>query len=335
MKKKRLLEETVRKIKEAGKGKRYDCIIGLSGGVDSSYVAYLTKKLGLQPLAVHLDNAWNSELAVKNIENIVTKLDIDLYTHILDWDEFRDLQLSFLKASVPDAEIPTDHAIVTLIYQMAAKEGIKNIISGTDVNTESILPSKWSAGHMDWRYIKSVQKRFGTRKLKSFPHLNFWEYYFYYPYVKKIKSIRLLDLIDYHKERAMEEMSRELGWKYYGGKHYESVYTRFFQSYILPNKFTFDKRKAHLSSLICSGEIDRQTALKKLKEPICDPSISKEDKSFVIKKLGISGQEFEKIMQLPHKFYGDYPSYLPLINILRPIYRRVKNLTGFNRKVQF
>lgn len=333
--KKRRLQNTIESIRETGKNNRYDCIIGLSGGVDSSYVALLTKKYGLRPLAVHLDNSWDSELAVKNIENIVTKLDIDLYTHILDWEEFRELQLAFLKASVPDGEIPTDHAIVAILYQKAIEEGIQYIISGSNIATESILPPKWSAGHLDWRYINSVQKRFGNCKLTTFPHFNFGQFFLYYPYVKRIQTVRLLDLIEYNKAQVLNELSQELDWKSYGGKHCESIYTRFYQSYLLPTKFNFDKRKAHLSSLICSGQIDRQSALNKLQEPPCDPKAAAEDRLFVIKKFGIREEEFDEIMDLPLKYYGDYPSYKPLIHFLRIIYRKVSRWTGIKKRQAF
>ncbi len=300
------LQTLVENIKRSGQGKKYDCIIGVSGGVDSTYVAYLVKKLGLRPLAVHLDNGWDSELAVKNIEETLKRLDIDLYTEVLDWEEFRDLQVSFLKASTPDSEIPTDHAIVAILGNMAAKLGVQYIIIGNNVRTETHLPSAWSEGHFDWKYIRELHKRFGTRPLKTFPHFDFFTYY-----LRMItqKRVAILDYIDYSKKEALRVLQEELGWRYYGGKHYESIYTRFYQGYILPAKFGFDKRRCHLSSLVCSGEISREQALEELKIPTYAPSMQEEDREYVAKKLGFTEDEFTAVMNAPKKSYWDYPSY--------------------------
>jgi N-acetyl sugar amidotransferase len=295
----------VSEIKAAGK--QYDCIIGVSGGVDSTYVAYAARKvLGLKPLAVHLDNGWDSELAVKNIQHVLEKLDIELYTEVLDWDEFRDLQLAFLRASTPDSEIPSDHAIVSVLYQQARKHGIRYILSGCNVRTESHLPPSWSRGHSDWLYIQSLQKQFGTRPLKTFPHRNafnlIWD-------ARTIRWIDILNYLDYRKVDALRVLQDELGWQYYGGKHYESIYTRFYQGYILPKKFGFDKRKMHLSSLICSGEITRDEALRELENPPYAEDLQKADREYVVKKLGITDADFESIMRAPPKKFEDYPSY--------------------------
>lgn len=305
---KKQLAAIVEKIKKDGQGKKYDCLIGVSGGVDSTYVAYLVKELGLRPLAVHLDNGWDSELAVKNIENILNRLNIDLYTEVLDWNEFRDLQLSFLKASTPDGEIPTDHAIVTVMYTIAAKYGIKYIISGQNFRNEGMLPPSWARGYLDWKYIRSVQKIFGTQKLRSFPHLTVPQF-IYYNTIKGIKNISILNYIDFHKEEAMKIIQDKLGWQYYGGKHYESIYTRFYQAYILPRKFHIDKRKPHLTCLMTStGEVTREQALEVLKTPPADPKLMEDDKEYVIKKLGITAKDFEDIMNAPVKSIEDYPN---------------------------
>lgn len=317
------LDQLVQKIRHAGKQKQYDSIIGVSGGVDSTFVAYQIKKLGLRPLAVHLDNGWDSEIAVKNIEQTLKRLDIDLYTHVLDWEEFKDLQLSFLKASTPDAEIPTDHAIFALMRQMAEKFGVKYIITGLNARTESHLPRAWSQGHNDWRYISSVQKQFGTARLKTYPHYNLLtllRYNFTQDWID------ILNYLDYSKTNAMPILEQEIGWRYYGGKHYESVYTRFYQGYYLPVKFGYDKRRVHLSSLICSGEITRAAALKDLQNPIYPPSLEEEDREYVIKKLGLNDEQFEAIMNLPKKTYSDYPSsgWLyegPIYRVARAVYR--------------
>lgn len=311
------LESMLTRIKNAGKGKEYDCLIGVSGGVDSTYVAYLTKRWGLRPLAVHLDNGWNSELSIKNIENALKKLNIDLYTHVLDWEEFKAMQIAFLRSSTPDLEIPTDHAIYSLLFKVAKEKKIKHIIYGNNFASESILPETWSYGHLDWYYIKNIMKRYAPGlKLRNYPNITIGKY-FYFAFVKKIKIISVLNYIHYKKEDAMKVLMEELDWKYYGGKHYESIYTRFFQGYILPRKFSMDKRKAHLSSLILSGQITRDEALQEIQKPAYSPELEKEDKAFVMRKFNLTEEKFEKIMTLPNKTFRDYPNQRFLFLFLR------------------
>ncbi|NUO03585.1 MAG: N-acetyl sugar amidotransferase [Saprospiraceae bacterium] len=303
------LAAIVDQLKAEGRGKPYDCIIGVSGGVDSTYTAWLVKKLGLRPLAVHLDNGWDSELAVKNIENILNKLGIDLYTEVMDWEMFKDLQLSFLKASTPDGEIPTDHAILAILYQIADKYGVRYIISGMNFRNEGMLPPSWARGYLDWKYVRSVQKQFGKQSLKTYPHLTIFKF-LYYNLVKRIRSISLLNYVEFNKEEAMKLIQEELGWQYYGGKHYESIYTRFYQAYILPNKFNIDKRKAHLTCLmIATGEVSREQALNLLKAPPADPRLMEDDREYVIKKLGITPADFDAIMKAPVKSILEYPNH--------------------------
>lgn len=297
----------ISRIKLAGKGKEYDCIIGVSGGVDSTYVAYLAKKFGLRPLAIHFDNGWNSELAVSNIEKTLDKLSIDLYTYVINWEEFRDLQLSFLKASTPDGEIPTDHAINALLFKQASKRNIKYILSGMNFATESMAVKAWSYGHSDWKYIRSVHKLFGSSTLRNYPHFNFFDL-FKWTYLKQIKTVSILNYIDYNKKEVMHVLQNELGWVYYGGKHYESVYTRFFQGYILPEKFNVDKRRGHLSDLINSGQIQRENALAEMERAGYDPILMEQDKEFVMKKLLLTSEKFEALMKLPKKSFKDYPN---------------------------
>lgn len=306
--KQKALEQNIAEIKDKGKHRQYDCVVGVSGGVDSTYVAYLAKKLGLRPLAVHLDNGWNTELAVHNIEKICKKIGIDLYTYVLDWEEFRDLQVAFLKASTPDSEIPTDHAIHGVLYKIAAQKNIKYMLIGCNFATESILPPSWSHGHYDWKYIHSINKQFGTVPLKTFPNLSLLKW-IYYKMIKGIRYFTILDYIDYVKEEAVHVLENELEWQNYGGKHHESVYTKFFQAYILPAKFGFDKRKIHLSSLICAGQMTRENALEEIEKGLYLPRQLEEEKRYVIKKLGITEEEFESIMKLPPKTFWDYPSY--------------------------
>ncbi len=313
------LERLVGEIKAAGHNRDYDCIIGVSGGVDSTYVAYLVKQLGLRPLAVHMDNGWDSELAVSNIEKVLKQLDIDLFTHVLDWEEFKDLQISFLKASVSDAEIPTDHAIHAVLYQQAARRNIKYILLGTNLVTEAILPVSWTFGIQDWRYINGVHRQFGSKSLKTFPHLGYWTLNYYYRQIKRIRQVSVLDYVDYSKREAIRVLTEVLGWRPYGGKHYESIYTRFFQGYILPTKFGIDKRRAHLSTLIMSGQITRDAALAEVRQPPYAGYMQEEDMDYVLKKLGFSEEEFRQIMALPIRTYHDYPNSLPLVKLTRTL----------------
>jgi len=309
------LQNIVSTIKEEGKNQEYDCLLGLSGGVDSSYMAYLAAKLGLRPLTVHFDNGWNSELAVKNIEGIVKKLNFGLETFVIDWEEFKDIQIAFLKASVPNVEVPTDHAIKAALFKIASERKIKYILSGSNVVTEGILPKTWGHQADDLKSLRAIHKRFGKRKLKTFPQLSISRYA-YYLYVKKIKSVRLLDYIDYNKSAAIQTLQQELGWRYYGGKHYESVFTQFFQAYYLPTKFGIDKRKAHLSTLICSKQTSREDALEELKRPLYEPDQLKEHVSYVIKKFGFSEKEWTDILQAKPRTHREFPTHEKTIETL-------------------
>lgn len=314
------LDELINEISTRGRHKEYDCVIGVSGGVDSTYVAYLVNRFGLRPLAVHLDNGWDSELAVGNIENVLKKLDIDLYTHVVDWEQFRDLQLSFLRASTPDGEVPTDHAILATLYHVASHHGVRYIIMGTNVISEAIMPLKWGYGYFDLKYIRGIHRCFGSKKLSTYPCVSLPQL-FYYRAVKKIQMVSILNYISYDKKQAMETIQRELGWVNYGGKHYESVYTRFFQACILPRKFSIDKRKAHYSNLICSGQMTREEALDSMNKPLFPPEKLKEEREYVIKKLGIPEEDFEGIMSLPTKTFEEYPTNYSLTE-------RIKRFTG-------
>jgi len=320
------LNQIVERIKKEGKNKAYDCLIGVSGGVDSTYTAYLVKQLGLRPLAVHFDNGWNSELAVKNIQNILEKLGIDLYTYVTNWHEFKNLQLSFLKASTPDGEIPSDHAILATLYKSASKHKIKYIISGNNFKTEGVMPRLWAYGHIDWKYIRAVHKKFGNEKLKTFPYFTLSKF-LWLTFVRKIKMASILNYIDYNKDEAMEVLIKDLEWKYYGGKHYESTYTKFYQGIILPQKFHIDKRKLHLSALILSNQMTREQALEELKKPIYPPDSIEQDKDYVIKKFEIERNTFDTIMSESNKYFIDYPNNSAFHNRLRKFlnYLRTKN----------
>lgn len=325
------LNNLIAKIKKDGKNRQYDCLIGISGGVDSSYVAYLVKKVyGLRALAIHLDNGWNSELAVANVEHIVKKLDIDLSTYVLDWKEFKDIQTSFLKASVSNVEIPTDHAIWALLIKTAAKHKIPYIIAGNNVVTESIMPESWLYGSKDSKFIKSIHKQFGKVKLKTYPSLSTLDYIDYL-LIRGIRWVPILNYINFVKSDAKQLLIEELGWRDYGGKHYESIFTRFFHSFYLPVKFGYDLRKSYLSALVCSGQMSRTDALEELKQAPIDSELLKQDRDYVVKKLGLSEEEFEQILNNTNKNFNDYPNndslwrnFSWLIKIARSIITRVK-----------
>lgn len=306
-------QKKINQIKWSGRGKKYDSIAGVSGGRDSSYTLLTAVRLGLRPLAVHFDNGWNSEISVQNIKKACEILNVDLVTVVADWEEFKDLQISFLRASTPDADVPTDYAIYSVLYETANKEGIRYILNGHSFRTEGTSPISWT--YMDPLYVRSVHKQFGKiKKFKSFPHMTFIKLQ-YYIWVKRIREIRLMEFIDYRKNEVDYILKKELGWQYYGGHHHENLYTRFFQSYYLPKKFKIDKRKTELSALVRSGQISREEAF----EEISRSEYEHEDKTitYAVNKLGLSQTEFDEIMNLPVKSHDDYPTYLPLIRLLR------------------
>ena len=314
------LDRLVNEIKSAGKGNEHDCIIGVSGGSDSSYLAYVAKQKGLRPLAVHMDNGWNSEEAVLNIRNITKKLEIDYESYVLDWREFKDIQLAFLKASVPEAETPTDVAIVAALHHFAAKYNIRYILSGGNLATEGILPKSWHYNAKDLKYLNHIQKTFGGRSLKNFPTFSYKKET-YYKLVKGIKMVYPLNHVLFVKERANELLKDKFDWKYYGGKHYESRYTMFIQSYYLYEKFQIDYRRASLATQICAGEISREDAIEQLKSKPYDPAKIEEEKQYIAKKLGISADEFESIIHLPAKWYWDYPNDDKKLGFIYDAYR--------------
>lgn len=309
-------------IKKDGKGKEYDVVLGLSGGIDSSYAAYICKQNGLRVLAVHLDNGWNSEEAVQNIKNIARKLGVDYESFVLDWNEFKDLQLAFLKAAVPEADTPTDMAIPAVLHKAAGKYGIRHIVSGGNFATEGILPKHWHYNAKDMRYLRSIYSKFGTRALKTFPTFGF-EKEMYYKLIRKINIFYILNFVPYQKEEAVAFLEKELGWKYYGGKHYESKYTGFIQSYYLYEKFGIDYRRATLSTQICNQHVTREEALDILsKKPYSDEK-AEEEKLYIAKKLGVSIDEFQNILSTPGKWYTDYPNDEKRLKFIYDTYRRI------------
>ncbi len=308
----RRLDKIVAKIKRAGKNKPYDCIVGVSGGRDSTYSLYRAVEVGLRPLAVHFDNGWDIELAVRNIKNSCTKLNVDLYTHVADWEEFKDLQIAFLKASVPEAEIPTDVAIHGALHQAAVREGVKYIIIGHSFRTEGIAPIEWT--YMDGKYIRSIRRRFGTKKQKTVPNFTIGQY-FYYNFIKRIRAIPILNYGRYRHSEVMKLLEDELDWQYYGGHHHESSYTHFVQTALFGPKFNIDKRRLELSALIRSGQRTRQEALEELQSESYEAD--EELVEYVLNKLGLSRDQWERILNDPPKSFRDYPSYYPYIRAMR------------------
>ncbi len=331
------LANIVAEIKQDGIGKDYDCIMGISGGVDSSYLAYYaTRVLGLRVLLVHVDTGWNSELAVKNIENIVKILNLDLHTLVIDWPEMRDLQRSFFKSSVPNCDIPQDHSFIASMYNEAQKYGLLHILNGSNMSTESILPPSWGYDASDWIHIKDIHNKFGEIKLKKYPRIGFLTKSIINPFIRRLKVHSPLDYIEYNKAETKKFLIENLAWKDYGGKHYESKFTQFFQAHYLPEKFGFDKRLAHLSSLIVSGQMTKSEALVELEKPLYDADELASDKDYFIKKLNFSSKEWEAIMRSPARNHSDYKTnhsrswkYIAVMKMLDILYFTV----GVGRKV--
>ena len=324
------LAALIAEIKEAGKGKPYDCLIGISGGVDSSWLTYKSKDWGLRPLVFHVDGGWNSEIAQKNIETLLKELGYSLFTYVVDWEEMRDLQRAYLESGLANQDVPQDHVFFAVLFQKAAELGIKYWLSGSNLVSESILPQAWGYVAMDSRQLKAVHKQFGHVPLQTYKTLSFFEYCKFYnelPLLPSVRSIAPLNLMPYSVKQARETLARETGWKDYGRKHSESRFTKFFQNYYLPQKFGYDKRKAHLSSLIVAGEISRDEALVQLQEPLYDDASLRSDKEFVLKKLGYDNADWERFMAMPNTTFHDYPNWQTFIGMGRKV-KRVLRVLG-------
>lgn len=304
------LDHLVDAIGTAGRGKDFDCIIGMSGGIDSSYLTYIAKeKLGLRPLVFHVDAGWNSQIAVNNIERLVDGLGLDLYTEVIDWEEMKDLQLAFFKSGVPHIDTPQDHAFFATMYKFADQYKVKYILTGANISTECVRnPVEWMYYQSDSTQLRDIHHRFGTRPLVNFPVTSILWHKVYLPYVKGIKVIRPLNYLPYIKQEAMDLLSARFGWQPYPQKHFESRFTRFYESYWLPKRFGYDVRKVQYSSLILTGQMTRDEALERLKEPPYDEATIGHDIEFVANKLGISVDELNSYMELPKKTYRDYRS---------------------------
>lgn len=311
------LAAIIEKTRKAGKGHDFDCILGLSGGLDSSYMLHLlVKEFGLRPLVFHVDGGWNSDLAVNNIQMLVDKLGLDLFTEVIDWEDMRDFQLAFFKSGISQIDIPQDHAFVATLYKFAAKYNVKHIMNGGNISTECVRnPLEWLYYGTDMWLINDIRKQFCTRPLKNYPFSSVLFHKFYLRYLRKVKVVRPLDYMPYTKELAINTLRDEYGWRAYPQKHFESRFTKFFEGYWLPTRFGYDTRKVQFSSLILTGQMTRHEALEQLKVPAYDPNTIDDEFAYIAKKLGISIDELRSYYIMPLKSYKDYRNQEALFNL--------------------
>ncbi|MDA7490973.1 N-acetyl sugar amidotransferase [Synechococcus sp. AH-707-M23] len=327
------LELLIEKIKKDGRGRDFDCILGLSGGVDSSYMLHIAvKEFGLRPLVFHVDGGWNSELAVHNIHVLVDKLGLDLYTEVINWEEMRDFQLAWFKSGVPHIDIPQDHAFIATLYKFAEKYNIKYILNGGNISTECVRnPMEFFYYGTDMIHIQDIVKRFGTVKMKSYPFSPILRHKIYLRYFRRIKVVRPLNYRPYVKADATQLLEREYGWKPYPQKHFESRFTKFYESYWLPERFGFDSRRVQFSSLILTGQMSRDDALSRLEKPAYDPSSIEQDFEYVAAKLRISVDELNHYFTMPRRFYWNYKNHHQLFNVGARVLKAIGLETSIKR----
>jgi len=326
------LSKIVEEIRISGKGRDHDCLIGISGGVDSSSVAYIAKdKLGLTPLLFHVDAGWNSQVSVNNIQRLVDGLGLDLYTEVIDWSEMKDLQLAFFKAQVANIDIPQDLSFFSALYNFAVKNGFKYVLTGANYSTECVRePHEWGAYYpTDMRFVKDIHRRFGQWPLKSFPTADIFKYKLYYSYIKGIRVVKPLNYVPYIKERATKELSDRFGWQAYAQKHHESRFTRFVECFWLPRKFGYERRKAHLSSLVLTNQMTREAALERVETPELDEHTMMQDFEYVAKKLDLTVPELQALFDGENKTYRDYKNKMGLITLGTKVMR----LLGLEKRV--
>lgn len=326
------LHRHVEEIKKDGKGRPFDCIMGMSGGLDSSYLLHLAvKELGLRPLVFHVDGGWNTDIAVNNIQVIVDKLGLDLYTEVINWEEMKDFQLAFFKSGVPHLDIPQDHAFIATLYHFANKQGIKYILNGGNISTECVRnPKEWLYYGTDMAQLRDIHGKFGSRKLETYPFSSVLFHKVYLRYIKRVQVIKPLNYLPYTKEKAVETLTREYGWRAYPQKHFESRFTRFYEGYWLPTRFGYDTRRVQYSSLILTGQMTREEALKKLESPAYDLAKIDEDFEYIAAKLGISIQELRKYHEMPKKTYKNYKNQEWLFDVGAKILKAI----GVERSVK-
>jgi N-acetyl sugar amidotransferase len=311
----RTLEQIVREIKSAGKNRDFDCILGMSGGMDSSYMLHMAvKEFGLRPLVFHVDGGWNSELAVHNINSMIDKLGLDLFTEVINWEEMRDFQLAFFKSGVPHIDIPQDHAFVATLYNFATQHGIRHILNGGNIATECVrYPLEYYYYGTDMYQIRDIQSKFGTIPMNTYPFSSVFRHKIYLRYVRRVKVVKALNYIPYTKAMAAKTLEAEYGWRPYPQKHFESRFTRFFEGYWLVKRFGFDVRRVQFSSLVLTNQMTREAALRKLEEPPYDADLVRQDVVFIATKLGITPEALEGYLTMPKKYYWDYRNQRAII----------------------
>jgi len=326
---KKALKIIIDNIKKNGKNKEFDCILGISGGVDSSFLLHMAiKEFGLRPLVFHVDGGWNSELAVHNINVMINKLGLDLYTEVINWEEMKDLQLAFFKSGVPHLDIPQDHAFIATLYHFAEKHKIKYILNGGNFSTECVQhPMQWIYYGTDMVQIKDIIKKYGSVKMHTYPFSSIYWHKIYLRYIKGVEVIKPLNYIPYIKNDAIEFLKKEYNWKPYSIKHGESIFTRFYESYWLPERFGYDTRRIYFSSLILTGQMTRENALKELMKPAYNPDTINDEFNYIATKLGITPEELRQYFNMPKKYYWDYKNQQ---NIFR-MGARVLNLLGVEK----
>lgn len=307
----------VEKIKKDGQGRDFDCLLGMSGGVDSSYLLHLAvKEFGLRPLVFHVDGGWNSELAVHNIQVMIDKLGLDLYTEVINWEEMKDFQLAFFKSGVPHIDIPQDHAFIATLYNFADKYNIKYILNGGNISTECVRnPMEWLYYGTDMAQLKDIMKRYSTIEMKTYPFSSIFRHKFYLRYIRGVQVVKPLNYMPYIKENALKFLADEYGWTPYPQKHFESRFTKFYEGYWLPERFGFDTRRVQFSSLILTGQMTREDALKKLVSPAYNPETIDEEFNYIATKLGITSEELRSYFTMPKKFYWDYKNNESIFNL--------------------
>lgn len=326
------LDQIMDRIKRDGRNRDFDCIMGMSGGADSSYMLHLAvKEFGLRPLVFHVDGGWNSQIAVNNIEVLIDKLGLDLYTEVINWEEMKDFQLAYFKAGVPNIDIPQDHAFIATLYNFADKHNIRYILNGGNYSTECVRnPLEFFYYGTDMAQIRDIRRRFCTRELKSYPFSSILRHKVYLRYVRRIQVVKPLNFRPYIKAEAMDFLSDEYGWEPYPQKHFESRFTKFYEGYWLPKKFGFDTRRVQFSSLILTDQMSRDDALEELKKPALPPEVARQEFEYVAKKLEITTEELQAYMDAPNKSYRDYANQERMFLIGA----KVMNLLGLERAVK-
>lgn len=321
------LRSTIERLRRVSNSD-YNCILGLSGGVDSSYLALKAHDWGLRPLVVHVDAGWNSEIAVRNIEGVVKSCNYDLHTIVVNWDAMRELQLAFLRSGVANQDVPQDHAFFAHLYHFAIDNKIRYVLNGGNVASESIVPESWQWSAMDAKNIRAIYSRFGSGEFPNFQLISFWQYYIEFPLLRRMSPVRPLNQMWYSKAKAAKELESRTGWTSYERKHEESVWTRFFQNYYLPVRFGWDKRRPHLSSLIVSGQVTRLDALEQLEKPLYEEREMRRDSAYIRRKLRLSEEEFQDLMETDVRDAGEFDNWSAQVARLKKVQVAASRLSG-------